>query len=280
MKNYPLLTVNKNYRYFNWRNNYIKPLLQQVEDLSYYSYFIIPPYRQIEYTSAGSVPEGYTQINDNFIISGASGPDTLLFPEMPTHAFFQVVNETQVKKDSDSEPKVTLSAGTWIASNARDEGKQNFVNNFEYYSYIPGGYGSFYSITDIKWIDEDNYKIIFTYLRNAGEVFGYAPYSNLIFNNNRFTLKNSRIHLLYYGQTVNSTYLGTYIDVNEGEKVFTSWYTLGTPMHFFFTTDGTNDYGEEVILDETNTINLEYANTHSYTIDSKHDATLFYIDFI
>lgn len=278
MKNYPLLTVNNKNRFYNWRNNYIIPLLNQVKDLSYYSYFMEPPYREFLQTLSPSMdPNEYDEYNN--IIK----EDTFNFANMPVHSAVQLVNETTITwtKEGETETK-TLPSGSWVISEARNEGANSLITNFNNYMYVPGGYGSFYVLTDIVYNENtDKYDLIFSYLRNAGEIYGYSPKSNLIFTTTRFVLK-SPIQLETTGKSVSSNELGTLLENNT----FIEWYTLGTPMHFFFN-DKINPeteeiiYGEEVVLDEVHGVNLLYENKHSYAVSSRHrDVSLFYIDFI
>ena len=259
MKNYPLLTIKKENRFYNWRNNYVKPLLNQVKDLSYYSYFMIPPYRELTDTQTA---ESETK-NYNIFSEGV-----FHFENMPIHSFLQLTQSTEVNNK-------ILPAGTWVVSEARDEGTNELSADFTNYIYMPGGYGSFYILTDISYDENtNNYNLLFSYLRNAGEIYGYSPKSNLILNTNRFVIRPSvaPMQLEQRGITVHSADLGTILANDQ----FTEWYTLGTPMHFIF-----DESGEEVILDENHTINLEYANTHAYTINSKHNnVSMFYVDFI
>lgn len=315
MKNYPLLKVNNKNRFYHWRNNYVIPLLNQVKDLSYYSYFIEPPYREFENIQNYSTNKIYSE-NDKVVynnqvyqcivlkpevVQGDWNPtkwklldyaqitinqgSNFNFSDMPAHSYVQLTEETIVISGSDT---VILPAGTWVISEARNEGNNTLIDDFNYYMYMPGGYGSFYVLTDIVFdkkiqVEEAGqqktkyqYNLIFLYLRNAGEIYTYEPQSNFILDNNRFffwSAGDSSVtnQLDQTGKAFHSRNLGTY--VNSG---FTPWCTIGTPMHFCF-----NSAGEEVILDETHVINLEEANTHSYTINSKHnDVRAFYVNFI
>lgn len=285
MKNYPLLTVNNKNRFYHWRNNYVTPLLNQVKDLSYYSYFMEPPYREFLQTLTPSMDPNDYEIYNNIIVE-----DTFNFDKMPVHSSVQLTSEMTVTWTKSGETKrKTLPSGTWVVSEARDEGISSLITDFDNYIYMPGGYGSFYVLTDILYNETtSNYDLIFSYLRNAGEIYGYTPKSNLIFSTTRFVLNPDIMPLQYEqkGKTIHSANLGTYINTGT----FVEWYTLvGTPMHFSFTSNTESEinnvtsirYGEEVILDETHDINLEEANTHSYTINSKHnDVSAFYVDFI
>lgn len=268
MKNFPLLPINGHNYIYNWHKSYILYLLNQTRGLYNYSYFMIPPFRQIVYENIS----GYEEITNLFDENGK-----LNYFNMPVHSFIQLKELTTPY----GHDEIELPSGTWVISNARDEGDNSISHDFNYYNYSPGGYGSFYVPTDIvqSSSNTNEYTVTWTYLENAGEVFGYTPGFNPIYAANRFILQKDnipgRLKLDQSGLRILSDQLGAY----NSNFVFQKWYTLGTPMHFFFTDD--ENYGEEIILDETHVVNLTYGNTHSYEIFSKHkDIQLFYIDFI
>ena len=118
------------------------------------------------------------------------------FNDMPVHSYIQLTEETTITSGSNT---IILPAGTWVVSEARNEGNKALIYDFNNYMYMPGGYGSFYVLTDIIYNENTtNYDMLFTYLRNAGEIYGYSPKSNLILNTNRFALKPSNIPLHWH----------------------------------------------------------------------------------
>lgn len=280
MKNSFILPIKDNsdkwiYPWNNCFNTTVKQLDQQTRDLYYLLWYFFPPY--VEY----KLEEGDDLGNKNQVrnmrklpLHGYYITQTACFIQYDNNGNLIYNNSDENGRSSENNINTMLIAGgTYIISNAHaendiDNTSASLRNNIYNYIIQQGGYGSFYVIKEIyKDPINNQYKVLFDYKSNAGEVYGYEPRFAWTLPTSRF-ITSSTIQITtptnYYalGYSTNKN-IGTL----SSNRSFINWTTQGSPMHFTFFEDETNHKEEEIIYDEIIELNsLKPNNFRDYVI--------------
>lgn len=233
MKNYPLLTINKDRDkpWRIWHRTYLKEINNNVFALWDYNNYFLSDY----YKFSLDIDE-----HDHYINAD----------KLPYHGYFRALENNIGIYLNNIDTKYILNQGYLLVSKARNEnGLHNIKNDLNYYFIQPFGYGSFYLYT------YQNNQLAAFYDRYAEETYGLL-YTMSIFNKYpRFILRYAGTQNLFLWTAI------AYDKENSNSLICTRIGSLWTdinvmkPMNFSFIEDSDNttvDYGEEIIVDTYN----------------------------
>ena len=257
MKNFPLLSLNRNKQWINWRKTYLTELNKSICALWNFSNYFLPEY--YEYAKSDIF---YNNTNNKIEIT-----------KLPYNAFFRAEVETHLVINGSEQSKPILGAGYILISKAKNEGSLNFKTSLDNYFIQPFGYGSYY---------------IFTY-SDTGLIAVYDKYAEENYGlNYQFSLFSTHPRFIYNQieqKNGREWTLTSYFTNNQDRNIITKDGTVWTdryhpPMVFWY-----NDNEEEIIVDskEYTTIRVDRINICEYNtliLEKEDDGHIWPTDII
>ena len=232
MKNYPLLTINKDKDkpWKMWRKTYLTEINNNVSALWDYNNYFIPDY----YKYSLDIDERGHFINAD---------------SLPYHGYFRALEKNIKIYLNNVDTQYVLNQGYLLVSKARNEnGTHEIKNSLDYYFIQPFGYGSFYLFT------YQNNKLIAFYDIYAEEKYGLLYTTSLFSKYPRFILTYTGTQNLFLWNAIAYDKANSKPLICTYEKSVWTDINIMRPMNFTFleNEDIPECYGEEIIVDTYN----------------------------